>query len=41
MEEGTVGFLDILGIKHGLQTLRRIAGSMQQIKDHTYSLIHM
>ncbi|XP_033624449.1 molybdenum cofactor sulfurase-like [Asterias rubens] len=37
-EDGTLPFLDIIALKHGFDTLERLAGSMSTISDHTFCL---
>ncbi|XP_068092775.1 molybdenum cofactor sulfurase [Hyperolius riggenbachi] len=37
-EDGTVSFLDIIALKHGFDTLQRLTGGMEKIKNHTHSL---
>ena len=38
LEDGTIPFLDILALKHGFQTLSRLAGPMTLVSQHTFSL---
>ncbi|XP_072020767.1 LOW QUALITY PROTEIN: molybdenum cofactor sulfurase-like [Amphiura filiformis] len=37
-EDGTVPFLDIVAVRHGLDVLQRLAGSMSSIQQHTFTL---
>nr|DBA24681.1 TPA: hypothetical protein GDO54_012307 [Pyxicephalus adspersus] len=37
-EDGTVSFLDIIAVKHGLDTLHRLTGGMEKIRNHTHAL---
>ncbi|XP_069000188.1 molybdenum cofactor sulfurase [Embiotoca jacksoni] len=37
-EDGTVSFLDIIGLNHGFEALYRITGSMHNIQEHTFGL---
>ncbi|XP_022082734.1 molybdenum cofactor sulfurase-like isoform X2 [Acanthaster planci] len=37
-EDGTLPFLDIIALKHGFDTLERLAGNMCSISDHTFTL---
>ncbi|XP_077159008.1 molybdenum cofactor sulfurase isoform X2 [Paroedura picta] len=39
-EDGTVSFLDIIALKHGFDTLERLTGGMENIKQHTFALAH-
>ncbi|XP_048367698.1 molybdenum cofactor sulfurase isoform X2 [Sphaerodactylus townsendi] len=39
-EDGTVSFLDIIALKHGLDNLERLTGGMANIKQHTFALAH-
>ncbi|XP_075684622.1 molybdenum cofactor sulfurase [Rhinoderma darwinii] len=37
-EDGTVSFLDIIALKHGFDTLQKLTGGMENIKNHTHAL---
>ena len=37
-EDGTLPFLEIAALVHGFSTLQRLAGSMEEISIHTWSL---
>lgn len=37
-EDGTLPYLSIISIRHGFNTIARLAGSMDQIRQHTFSL---
>ncbi|XP_018416165.1 PREDICTED: molybdenum cofactor sulfurase [Nanorana parkeri] len=37
-EDGTVSFLDIIAVKHCLDTLHRLTGGMEKIRNHTHEL---
>ncbi|KFV65966.1 Molybdenum cofactor sulfurase, partial [Dryobates pubescens] len=39
-EDGTVSFLDIIALKHGFDTLEKLTGGMEKIKQHTFALAH-
>ncbi|XP_060103806.1 molybdenum cofactor sulfurase isoform X3 [Heteronotia binoei] len=39
-EDGTVSFLDIIALKHGFDSLERLTGGMENIKQHTFALAH-
>ncbi|XP_050623162.1 molybdenum cofactor sulfurase isoform X2 [Macaca thibetana thibetana] len=37
-EDGTISFLDVIALKHGFDTLERLTGGMENIKQHTFTL---
>ncbi|OCT74365.1 molybdenum cofactor sulfurase [Xenopus laevis] len=37
-EDGTISFLDIIAIKYGFDTLERLTGGMENIRNHTHTL---
>ncbi|XP_069814348.1 molybdenum cofactor sulfurase isoform X1 [Dendropsophus ebraccatus] len=37
-EDGTISFLDIIALKHGFDTLQRLTGGMENIRNHTHAL---
>ncbi|XP_040288286.1 molybdenum cofactor sulfurase isoform X2 [Bufo bufo] len=37
-EDGTVPFLDIISLKHGFDTLQKLTGGMENIRNHTHAL---
>ncbi|KAM9097564.1 molybdenum cofactor sulfurase [Sarcophilus harrisii] len=39
-EDGTISFLDIIALKHGFDVLERLTGGMENIKQHTFALVH-
>ncbi|XP_062987312.1 molybdenum cofactor sulfurase [Elgaria multicarinata webbii] len=39
-EDGTISFLDIIALKHGFDSLERLTGGMENIKQHTFALAH-
>ncbi|XP_056376754.1 molybdenum cofactor sulfurase isoform X2 [Hyla sarda] len=37
-EDGTISFLDIIALKHGFDTLQKLTGGMENIRNHTHAL---
>ncbi|XP_048728647.2 molybdenum cofactor sulfurase-like isoform X2 [Ostrea edulis] len=37
-EDGTIPFLDIIAVRHGLDALRKIGGGMERISGHTFCI---
>ncbi|XP_011769631.2 molybdenum cofactor sulfurase isoform X2 [Macaca nemestrina] len=37
-EDGTISFLEVIALKHGFDTLERLTGGMENIKQHTFTL---
>ncbi|XP_004380979.1 molybdenum cofactor sulfurase [Trichechus manatus latirostris] len=37
-EDGTISFLGVIALKHGFDTLERLTGGMENIKQHTFTL---
>lgn len=37
-EDGTLPFLSVIAVGHGFDTIARLAGSMDSIRQHTFSL---
>ncbi|XP_007943868.1 molybdenum cofactor sulfurase [Orycteropus afer afer] len=38
-EDGTISFLDVIALKHGFDALERLTGGMENIKQHTFTLV--
>ena len=40
-EDGTLPFLDIVALRHGFGALQRLAGPMETVSSHTFSLARL
>ncbi|XP_075388687.1 molybdenum cofactor sulfurase [Tenrec ecaudatus] len=37
-EDGTISFLDVIALKHGFDSLERLTGGMEKVRQHTFTL---